>query len=285
MATLKVTAPNTVTGNTVTIYFTSDETLTSIDLSKGDGSYINAQSFTQNSATFDISSWGNGTYSNCFLRGTYAETTLPTHGNIIVSTNSLTVAEKSTVTFTVKLDSAPVDNQVITLSASNDNISLNKTNITFTPSNYSTAQTITVTGTHKSTSYTSTNATITISSANVSSKTVNVTITNIDTKPSDTFEIVVSNYGFNVDGSLDNNASFTHTETYIPFDGNLNKTVTFGVTGWTRYMFYDSNKKVIGTDRSTTAISSITMNALRALNSSAVYVRISINQSTTITLS
>ena len=110
---------------------------------------------------------------------------------IILSTTSLSIAESATGTFTVKLDKAPSSTTTVNLSASNSNITLNKTSLSFTTSNYSTAQTITVTGTHDASSYSSKTSVITVSSNGLASKTVNVTVTNIDEQPAE--EVKTSN--------------------------------------------------------------------------------------------
>ncbi len=96
--------------------------------------------------------------------------------------------------------------------------------------------------------------------------------------------IETANQGFNPDGSLDGKTTFTHTETYIPFDDNIDKIIKFGVEGWTRAIFYDSNKNRIGYTDSSGAISSLSMSELKTKYANAVYVRVSINQTTTITL-
>ena len=102
---------------------------------------------------------------------------------ITLSTTSLSIAENAKRTFTVKLDKAPSSTTTVNLSASNSNITLDKTSLSFTTSNYSTAQTITVTGTHDASSYSSKTSVITVSSNGLASKTVNVTVTNIDEQP------------------------------------------------------------------------------------------------------
>ena len=102
-------------------------------------------------------------------------------GNIILNKTSLSVDEKGTGVFTVCLDSKPTNSQNILLSLDNDNCSISKKNLTFTPDNYNTPQSITVTGVHHENNYSNLTSTITLSSNHVSSKTVNVTIKNIDT--------------------------------------------------------------------------------------------------------
>ena len=169
----------TTTSNTVTINYTTDVTLSQVELTKDSSTWIKARTFSQTSASFDISSWTNGTYSNCKLRITYE--TVTNYGQIVLSTSTISLNEGSSGSFTVKLDSAPTSNQVVNLSVNNNNCSLNKSSLTFTPSNYSKTQSVTITGAHDSSSYSDKTSTITASSNGATSKTINVTIKNIDT--------------------------------------------------------------------------------------------------------
>ena len=107
-------------------------------------------------------------------------TVINTYGNIIVSLSSININEGSTGTFTVKLDKAPTSNQEVKLNVNNSNCTIDKNSLIFTPSNYSTTQTITVTGKSDSSSYIDKTSIITLSSSNVSSKTVSVTVVNTD---------------------------------------------------------------------------------------------------------
>ena len=169
----------TTTSNTVTINYTTDVTLSQVELTKDSSTWIKARTFSQTSASFDISSWSNGTYSNCKLRITYE--TVTNYGQIVLSTSTISLNEGSTGSFTVKLDSAPTSDQVVNLSVNNSNCSLNKSSLTFTPSNYSKTQSVAITGAHDSSSYSDKTSTITASSNGATSKTINVTIKNIDT--------------------------------------------------------------------------------------------------------
>ena len=102
-----------------------------------------------------------------------------TYGSLIVSKTALTVNENETATFTIALDQAPTINQVVNISIANSYCRTDKNSLTFTSSNYATPQTITVTGNVDS-SYDNKTDTITISSTGVSSKTISVTVINID---------------------------------------------------------------------------------------------------------
>lgn len=118
-------------------------------------------------------------------------TTPPTtiYGNIVLSTTTLTVYENASTTFTVKLDKAPTNNQVVNIAINNEYCTVNPKSLTFTPGNYATTQTVTVTGVHDNSHYSTKNSTITVSSANVSSKNITVTINNIDEQPSETVPV------------------------------------------------------------------------------------------------
>lgn len=61
------------TNNYVTVNYTCDDDLIKLQLTKDGVNYIEAESFNQFNATFLISDWDNGTYSNCYLRATIAE--------------------------------------------------------------------------------------------------------------------------------------------------------------------------------------------------------------------
>ena len=76
MASITVSNNPNTSNNTLTVYFSTDilTSITNVQLSKdGGASYIDPISFNSTSASYDISSWGNGTYENCVLRVTYTE--------------------------------------------------------------------------------------------------------------------------------------------------------------------------------------------------------------------
>lgn len=76
MASITVSSNPSTTGDTLTVNFTTDATnISNILISKDGGStYISATSFTSSKAVFNVSSWSNGTYSNCKLKCVYTET-------------------------------------------------------------------------------------------------------------------------------------------------------------------------------------------------------------------
>ena len=105
------------------------------------------------------------------------------YGSIVLSTSSLSFNENSSSSFTVKLSQAPTNNQTVSIKVNNGYCTVDKSSLTFTSSNYSNTQAVTVTGVADSSSYSNKNSVITLSSTGVSSKTVNVTLVNTDIEP------------------------------------------------------------------------------------------------------
>ena len=91
-----------------------------------------------------------------------------THGNIITSTSSLNFTAGETSTFEVSLDKAPTETQIVNIVT--NGCGVDKTSLTFAPSNYATKQTVTVSGDVAG------NGIITLSSLNVSNVIINVQI-------------------------------------------------------------------------------------------------------------
>ena len=102
-----------------------------------------------------------------------------TFGNIVLSKTVDSVTEGNTTTFTVKLDAAPTNSQVVNLSADNLYVTLDKDSLTFTAADYSTPQTVKVNAMSVDSTQIST---ITVSSPNISSKTLVITVN--DSTPS-----------------------------------------------------------------------------------------------------
>ena len=220
----------TTTSDMVSINYTTDVTLSKVELTKDSSTWITASTFTQTSASFNISSWSNGTYSNCKLRITYE--TVTNYGQIVLNTTTISLNEGSKGSFTVKLGSAPTSNQVVNLSVNNSNCSLDKNSLTFTPSNYSTAQLVTITGAHDSSSYSDKASIITASSNNVSSKKIDTIITNVDIQPIDTYTIIknLSNCSCSNSTSIVNSGS-SYSATLSANSGYQLGTVTITMGG------------------------------------------------------
>lgn len=104
-----------------------------------------------------------------------------TYGEIVLDKTSLTISENATGTIQVKLSKAPSINQNVAITLNNGNASVDKTALTFTPSNYNTYQTITVTGTHLAGNFNNNQCVLTFKSKKtVVTKTCTVTVNNID---------------------------------------------------------------------------------------------------------
>ena len=76
--------------------------------------------------------------------GQVSATPNPPTAGVTLSKTSLTMNEGSSDTYTVKLDKAPTVNVTITVSGASGDVSVMGSPLTFTPSNFGTAQTITV---------------------------------------------------------------------------------------------------------------------------------------------
>ena len=75
MANVTVSTNPSTKNNTLTVNFTTDvNNITGVQLTKDGSNYISATSFTNTSATFNVASWTNGTYNNCYLKVIYTET-------------------------------------------------------------------------------------------------------------------------------------------------------------------------------------------------------------------
>lgn len=106
------------------------------------------------------------------------------YGEIIISNSVLTIEEGNTTTFTVRLATAPTSNQIVNVSVGASYVAtVSPSILTFTPSNYSTNQTVTVNAIKDSTSYVDNSTQITLTSNNVESKTISLTVKNTDQAP------------------------------------------------------------------------------------------------------
>ena len=144
------------------------------------GTHLSSDYTNKTSVITINNSSGNNKTVNVTITNIDEEPVIP---NIVLSNTTLSVNENSTATFEVSLDKAPESNVTVNLSTTNGNCTLSNPSLTFTTSNYNIAQTVTVTGVHDESSYTNKNDVITLSADGLTSKTVNVTITNIDEEP------------------------------------------------------------------------------------------------------
>ncbi|MDK0666941.1 Ig-like domain-containing protein [Clostridium perfringens] len=165
------------------------------------------------------------------------------YGNIVLSKSTTTIVEGGTDTFTVKLDKAPTNNQVVTLTKNNNDVTLNPTSLTFTPQNYNTTQTVTINVVEDDEDYSNESCTITLSSPNVSNKTIEVSITDNDQAPSN---VPVQSITLN------------HSESTIQVNGTLQLTPIFNPTNATNQnVTWDSNNKGIATVSSSGLVTGI----------------------------
>ena len=129
-----------------------------------------------------------------------SETQLPeTYGNIVLSKTSETISENSRTTFTVKLDAPPTNNQTVSLSSNNSDVTLDKNSLTFTSSNYNEEQTVTIT-IAKDSDYNDDTCKITATSTNVANVYLDLTITDVDTPPQPTGNIITDGLQVYIDG-------------------------------------------------------------------------------------
>ena len=104
-----------------------------------------------------------------------------TYGEIVLDKATLTINANDTGTIQVKLSKAPSVNQNVAITLNNSNASVDKTTLTFTPSNYNNYQAVKVTGTHLAGNFNNNQCVLTFKSKKtVATKTCTVTVNNID---------------------------------------------------------------------------------------------------------
>lgn len=96
----------------------------------------------------------------------------------VLSSTSATINEGSSTTFTVKLEEAPSEDITITLTSSNENVTVSPSTLTFTSSNYNATQTVTV-NTVEASDYIDWSANIIVSSVGYNKATFTVNCKNI----------------------------------------------------------------------------------------------------------
>ena len=147
-------------------------------------------------------------------------------GEIILTETEITLNENSFTTFSLCLDKAPTNNQIINLSLSNEYCTLDKTSLTFTPDNYSIKQYVKVLGIHDTTNYTDKSTTITLTSNNIETKYITANIKNVDTVPEGE-RVPVTGISLNVQNkTLSEGESYQLIATVEP-ENATDKTITF----------------------------------------------------------
>ena len=154
------------------------------------------------------------------------DSAIKTYGGLVVSTTTISVNESASSSFTIKLDNAPTQNQTVNINPNNSNISVSPNSIVFTPENYSFEKNIAVTGVHDEASYDDKSATINIASTGTASKSITVTIKNIDITVAKPVTGITLN---KTSLELTQNDKFQMEATVIPDDAD-NKTITWSTT-------------------------------------------------------
>ena len=90
----------------------------------------------------------SGPYNRVLAAGVAVTVTDDETAAVTVSETTLTVVEGASNTYTVKLDPQPSSDVVITVTSSNSAVTVSPATLTFTPDNWSTPQTVTVSAAH-----------------------------------------------------------------------------------------------------------------------------------------
>ncbi len=168
-ASLTFTAQNYATTQTVTVSAGQDN-----------------DADTDPDVTLTHSASGGG-YGSVSIDSVVVSVTEKDTKGVTVSKSTLTVAEGSSGTYTVKLDAQPSANVTVTVSGTSGDVTVDKASLTFTPRNYSTAQTVTVSAGQDNDANTDPDVTLTHAASgggygSVSINSVVVSVTEKDTK-------------------------------------------------------------------------------------------------------
>lgn len=88
----------------VTIPYNCDETVTKLELTKDGTNFITAINFTQSEGVFNIESWPNGTYNNCYLRATVnVQETVPTISLATINNMTVNMGEAFNILYTTNI--------------------------------------------------------------------------------------------------------------------------------------------------------------------------------------
>lgn len=156
---------------------------------------------------------------------------------LVVSTSNLTLNEGGSNTFTVRLANAPANNVSVTVarSAGDTDVTVsNGASLTFTPANYATTQTVTISAAEDADN-TNDNATITVSTAGEPSRNVSVTV--IDNDPlapsftSNPILTAVQGAAYTYDANVTGNPTATFALTTAPAGMSIDSAT--GIINWT----------------------------------------------------
>ena len=156
-----------------------------------------------------------------------------TYGDIVVNNTTSSINEGQIFTYTINLSQSPTNEQVVNITTTNNDVTVNPTSLTFTSSNYNTPQTVTVTVAQDSDT-SSDDCQITMVSTGVTSQSFNIQINDIDTsEPEVTSYTITKNLTnatlSNSATSVNENSSYSATLT--PSDGYELSTVTITMGG------------------------------------------------------
>ena len=177
MANINIIGTPIVDNNILTISYNTDVAITNVVLTNNVNT-IQPITFTQTEATFDLSSWEDGSYSGYYLKADYV--TSPVMGSIVLNKTSLSLVEGEKSNFTIKLDSEPTVEQIIFIEINNEDITIDKTSLVFNKDNYNIEQIVEVIAATESSSYLANNTIIKVFSNDTNSKEILVTIIDND---------------------------------------------------------------------------------------------------------
>ena len=90
--------------NFVTIPYECDEKVSKLELTKDGTNFITATNFTQNEGVFNIESWPNGTYNNCYLRATVdVQETVPAISLATINNMTVNIGEAFNILYTTNI--------------------------------------------------------------------------------------------------------------------------------------------------------------------------------------
>ena len=150
-----------------------------------------------------------------------------TYGNIVISKSTTIISEGGRDTFTVALDKAPTNSQIVNISSNNSDVTLSTNTLTFDSSNYSKPQTVTINVAEDSDTIND-NCTLTLSSTNVSSKTIAITITDNDSAGETPIENQFIGKTVSVTKNCDNK-SFAHLTALLNVDDDMKSNSTYNI--------------------------------------------------------
>ena len=157
-----------------------------------------------------------------------------TYGDIVVNNTTSSINEGQKFTYTINLSQAPTNDQIVNITTTNSDVTVNPTSLTFTSSNYSTAQTVTV-DVSRDSDTSSDDCQITMASAGVSSKSFNIQINDIDVSEPEVTSYTITKNLTNVTisnsaTSVNKNSSYSATLTANSGHELSTVTVTMGGT-------------------------------------------------------